>query len=97
MLWSEDNEKVFRELEKQKLKKKKTSQTTKDALKKTSLHNQKYSVCSHTDRSGIKVLRKDVGGVREQSVKKIKSLFSKAVWKDRSEMQNNGIKDFHVV
>lgn len=48
-------------------------------LKKPSLHNQKYSVCSHTDRSGIKVLRKNVRGVREQSVKKIKSLFSKAV------------------
>lgn len=78
MLWSEDNEKAFRELEKQKYKK--SSQTTKDALKKkTSLHNRKYSVCSHADKSGIKVLRKNVGGVREQSVTKIKSLFSKAV------------------
>lgn len=68
MLCSEDNEKAFRELEKQKFKKK-SSQTTKDALKKTSLHNQKYSVCSHTDRSGIKVLRKNVRGVREQCQK----------------------------
>lgn len=79
MLWSEDNEKAFRELEKQKFKKKKLTNNYRCFKKKTSLHNRKYSVCSHADRSGIKVLRKNVGGVREQSVTKIKSLFSKAV------------------